>query len=164
MFPTEENNHVREITREKEITSKNLKIEIIMGTLVNGIKEIFATAKTTGSNVMLCGNDGTPDGHMTMDNLASVLGALFHMFNYTYEIQSGEQQIIKNTYLGAVVFCTSSGSGKTYVMQIPYYTAFEETYGEELKVKRPSHGSSAVIENIYGSTTTLKLMVFGMDF
>ena len=45
-----------------------------MGTLVNGIKEIFATAKTTGSNVMLCGNDGTPDGHMTMANLASVLG------------------------------------------------------------------------------------------
>lgn len=45
-----------------------------MGTLVNGIKEIFATAKTTGSNVMLCGNDGTPDGHMTMANLASALG------------------------------------------------------------------------------------------
>ena len=45
-----------------------------MGTLVNGIKEIFATEKTTGSNIMLCGNDGTPDGHMTMDNLASVLG------------------------------------------------------------------------------------------
>jgi len=48
-----------------------------MGTLVNGIKEIFATAKTTGSNVMLCGNDGTPDGHMTMANLASVLGEQF---------------------------------------------------------------------------------------
>ena len=47
-----------------------------MGTLAAGIKDIFATAKTTGSNVMLCGNDGTPDGHMTMDNLASVLGAL----------------------------------------------------------------------------------------
>lgn len=45
-----------------------------MGTLVNGIKEIFATAKTTGSNVMLCGNDGTPDGHMAMANLASALG------------------------------------------------------------------------------------------
>lgn len=45
-----------------------------MGTLVAGIKEIFATTKTTGSNVMLCGNDGTPDGHMTMANLASVLG------------------------------------------------------------------------------------------
>ena len=44
-----------------------------MGTLAEGIKEIFATAKTTGSNVMLCGNDGTPDGHMTMANLASVL-------------------------------------------------------------------------------------------
>jgi len=47
-----------------------------MGTLAAGIKEIFATAKTTGSNVMLCGNDGTPDGHMTMENLASVLGGL----------------------------------------------------------------------------------------
>lgn len=47
-----------------------------MGTLAAGIKEIFATAKTTGSNVMLCGNDGTPDGHMTMANLASVLGGL----------------------------------------------------------------------------------------
>lgn len=47
-----------------------------MGTLAEGIKEIFATAKTTGSNVMLCGNDGTPDGHMTMANLASVLGGL----------------------------------------------------------------------------------------
>lgn len=46
-----------------------------MGTLAAGIKEIFATAKTTGSNVMLCGNDGTPDGHMTIANLASVLGA-----------------------------------------------------------------------------------------
>lgn len=47
-----------------------------MGTLAEGIKEIFATAKTTGSNVMLCGNDGNPDGHMTMANLASVLGEL----------------------------------------------------------------------------------------
>lgn len=45
-----------------------------MGTLVNGIKEIFATAKTTGSNVMLCGNDGTPDGHMTMAILGETLG------------------------------------------------------------------------------------------
>lgn len=45
-----------------------------MGTLAAGIKEIFATANTTGSNVMLCGNDGTPDGHMTMANLASALG------------------------------------------------------------------------------------------
>lgn len=45
-----------------------------MGTLTAGIKEIFSSAKTTGSNVMLCGNDGTPDGHITMQNLASVLG------------------------------------------------------------------------------------------
>ena len=52
-----------------------------MGTLAEGIKEIFATAKTTGSNVMLCGNDGTPDGHMTMDNLASVLGETIKLHN-----------------------------------------------------------------------------------
>lgn len=45
-----------------------------MGTLTAGIKEIFSSAKTTGSNVMLCGNDGTPDGHITMANLANVLG------------------------------------------------------------------------------------------
>ena len=45
-----------------------------MGTLAEGIKEIFATAKTTGSNVMLCGNDGTPDGHMTMAKLCETLG------------------------------------------------------------------------------------------
>ena len=45
-----------------------------MGTLVNGIKEIFATANTTGSNVMICSNDGTPDGHMTMAKLGETLG------------------------------------------------------------------------------------------
>lgn len=234
-----------------------------MGTLAEGIKEIFATAKTTGSNVMLCGNDGTPDGHITMANLASVLGAiyhggyldesadnkqsdsvyfvygdtskntptghgvlvtlgsslsgnygpsisqqffdnvnggyytriansgvwgewesvpsfyknysdlsslanalgaLYHMFNYTYEIKSGEQQVIQNTYLGAVVFCTSRNSGRTYIMQIPYYTGFEETYGEEFKVKRTSPGSSAVIENISVNTAPVRLIVFGMDF
>ena len=45
-----------------------------MGTLAEGIKEIFETAKTTGSNVMLCGNDGTPDGHMTMAILGETLG------------------------------------------------------------------------------------------
>lgn len=238
-----------------------------MGTLAEGIKEIFATAKATGSNVMLCGNDGTPDGHITMYNLASVLGAnkrfpsmeidfndytnnghwaaqrstsysnapttsfagalyvenandddvngvsqyaynvdlgklyyrfkwtgswgnwqeitadlpafyknysdlsslanalgaLYHMFNYTYEIQAGEQQLIENTYLGAVIFCTSINSGKTYIMQIPYYAVFEEIYGEEFKVKRTSNGSSAVIENMSGNTTTVKLIVFGMD-
>lgn len=45
-----------------------------MGALADGIKEIFATAKTTGTNVMICTNDGTPDGHITTSNLASVLG------------------------------------------------------------------------------------------
>lgn len=49
-----------------------------MGTLVAGIKEIFSPAKTTGTNVMLSGNDGTPDGHITMSNLASVLGGIMN--------------------------------------------------------------------------------------
>lgn len=40
-----------------------------MGTLVNGLKDIFSTPKNTGTNVMLCGNDGTPDGHITFSNL-----------------------------------------------------------------------------------------------
>jgi hypothetical protein len=102
-------------------------------------------------------------GSITPANLASVLGALFHMFYYTYEMQNGGQQTVNNTYLGAVIFFTSRSSAKTYVMQIPYYTIFEETYGE-FKVKRTSNGSSAVIENMSGSTTTVKLIVFGMDF
>lgn len=69
-----------------------------MGTLANGIKEIFATAKTTGSNVMLCGNDGTPDGHMTMSNLASVLGGLYPHGN-TY---SDDMNLLVDT---GIYFC-----------------------------------------------------------
>lgn len=67
-----------------------------MGTLAEGIKEIFSTAKTTGSNVMLCGNDGTPDGHMTMDKLASVLGA-----NYvnTDTINNADEAPLGMTYV-----------------------------------------------------------------
>ena len=45
-----------------------------MGTLAAGIKEIFETTKQSGTNVMLCGNDGTPDGHMTMAKLGETLG------------------------------------------------------------------------------------------
>ena len=45
-----------------------------MGTLAAGIKEIFETTKQSGTNVMLCGNDGTPDGHMTMAILGETLG------------------------------------------------------------------------------------------
>ena len=70
-----------------------------MGTLAAGIKEIFATAKTTGSNVMLCGNDGTPDGHMTMDNLASVLGVTKRMEFVDLGLPSGTLWATRN--LGA---------------------------------------------------------------
>ena len=70
-----------------------------MGTLVNGIKEIFATAKTTGSNVMLCGNDGTPDGHMAMANLAGVLGVTKRMEFVDLGLPSGTLWATRN--LGA---------------------------------------------------------------
>lgn len=70
-----------------------------MGTLAAGIKEIFATAKTTGSNVMLCGNDGTPDGHMTMANLASVLGVTKRMEFVDLGLPSGTLWATRN--LGA---------------------------------------------------------------
>ena len=71
-----------------------------MGTLAAGIKEIFATAKTTGSNVMLCGNDGTPDGHMTMANLASVLGVVNKTYNFdiTVERCSSLEQLVPIVY------------------------------------------------------------------
>lgn len=70
-----------------------------MGTLVNGIKEIFETAKTTGSNVMICGNDGTPDGHMTMTNLAGVLGVTKRMEFVDLGLPSGTLWATRN--LGA---------------------------------------------------------------
>lgn len=44
-----------------------------MGTLVNGLKDIFSPEKATGTNVMLCGNDGTPDGHTTLNNLKNAM-------------------------------------------------------------------------------------------
>ena len=70
-----------------------------MGTLAAGIKEIFETAKTTGSNVMLCGNDGTPDGHMTMANLAGVLGVTKRMEFVDLGLPSGTLWATRN--LGA---------------------------------------------------------------
>lgn len=69
-----------------------------MGTLVNGIKEIFATAKTTGSNVMLCGNDGTPDGHMTMANLASVLGGINGVVDNEDTLSGSANNVITNSF------------------------------------------------------------------
>lgn len=46
-----------------------------MGTLINGIKEIFASAsQTSPTNIPTCAADGTPNGNITIANLASVLG------------------------------------------------------------------------------------------
>lgn len=46
-----------------------------MGTLINGIKEIFASAsQNSPTNIPTCASDGTPNGNITIANLASVLG------------------------------------------------------------------------------------------
>ena len=97
-----------------------------MGTLAEGIKEIFATAKTTGSNVMLCGNDGTPDGHMTMDNLASVLG-----MNNIYDIGYIGSESVFNEFIAHHVISSDDGkfscrscyySGSSYFVLANYVT------------------------------------------
>lgn len=81
-----------------------------MGTLAEGIKEIFATAKTTGSNVMLCGNDGTPDGHMTMANLASVLGGAFKNRSDTNGLVPylGNIRVINKEQIDALTFASGT--------------------------------------------------------
>ena len=45
-----------------------------MGTLTIALKALFSSAKTTGTHVPLVQSDGTPDGCISMNNLASVLG------------------------------------------------------------------------------------------
>lgn len=46
-----------------------------MGTLINGIKELYQSTLTTGSFFPVCDRNGSPTGHISADNLASVLGA-----------------------------------------------------------------------------------------
>lgn len=47
-----------------------------MGTLVNGIKEIFATSQTTATHLPVCASDGTPQGRISVGDLVSVLGGM----------------------------------------------------------------------------------------
>lgn len=47
-----------------------------MGTLLNGIKEIFATSQSTATHLPVCASDGTPQGRISVGDLASVLGVL----------------------------------------------------------------------------------------
>lgn len=45
-----------------------------MGTLANGIKDIFSTSQTTATHLPVCASDGTPQGRISVGDLASVLG------------------------------------------------------------------------------------------
>lgn len=97
-----------------------------MGTLAEGIKEIFATAKTTGSNVMLCGNDGTPDGHMTMANLASVLGVFKNggiISNIDTLFDEGYYSSWSDSFGFYIVFVYKSSDGKA----LQFYISTQET-------------------------------------
>lgn len=47
-----------------------------MGTLLNGIKEIFATSQSTATHLPVCASDGTPQGRISVGDLASVLGGM----------------------------------------------------------------------------------------
>lgn len=46
-----------------------------MGTLINGIKELYQSTLTTGSFFPVCDTNGSPTGHISAADLASVLGA-----------------------------------------------------------------------------------------
>lgn len=47
-----------------------------MGRLSDALKALFGSNKTTGTYVPLVKSNGTPDGNMSMRNIASVLGVL----------------------------------------------------------------------------------------
>lgn len=47
-----------------------------MGTLANGIKDIFSTSRTTATHLPVCASDGTPQGRISVSDLASVLGGM----------------------------------------------------------------------------------------
>lgn len=62
-----------------------------MGTLINGIKEIFASAsQTSPTNIPTCAADGTPNGNITIANLASVLG---EYYNHTGMVQDASDDL-----------------------------------------------------------------------
>lgn len=48
-----------------------------MGTLINGIKDIFSTSKTTATHLPVCASDGTPQGRISVGDLANVLGDIY---------------------------------------------------------------------------------------
>lgn len=48
-----------------------------MGTLANGIKDIFSTSQTTATHLPVCASDGTPQGRISVGDLASVLGGKY---------------------------------------------------------------------------------------
>ena len=107
-----------------------------MGTLAAGIKEIFATAKTIGSNVMLCGNDGMPDGHITMANLASVLGG------QTVSLQRGTDLDSLRT---PNKYTCADGSTSNTILNKPSNVA----YGFLLEVKPFPNAPSNVVQILW---------------
>lgn len=118
-----------------------------MGTLVNGIKEIFATAKTTGSNVILCGNDGTPDGHMTMANLASVLGVTMlsgKLVDVSNQDENYWNSICGDNYIGKIVTGYNTTKGGSMVSI--------GTSGYTIQIFKSYNASKTEIRNYYIDT------------
>lgn len=60
-----------------------------MGTLVDGIKDIFSTSKTTATHLPVCASDGTPQGRISAGDLASLFGS----FTYNGDLNSAPNGI-----------------------------------------------------------------------
>lgn len=128
-----------------------------MGTLTAGIKEIFSSAKTTGTNVMLCGNDGTPDGHMTMANLANVLGVVATLRGDSYDLNN-----LTTSGTWRVISCRNAPTGYGFVNVISVNAedirqTFYNIYGSELPHEAAYTYSRNYVNNAWTSwikTTT----------
>lgn len=71
-----------------------------MGTLINALKEIFSgSSQTSPTNIPTCASDGTPNGNITIANLASALGVTKHVEFVDMGLPSGRLWASKN--LGA---------------------------------------------------------------
>lgn len=104
-----------------------------MGALVNGIKDIFSTSQTTATHLPVCASDGTPQGRISVGELANVLGATKSVEQIT---QTTNVDNIKYSCCAGIV-CSSQNStlpnGVLYGMFVcnptqGAYTCFQTVY------------------------------------
>ena len=100
-----------------------------MGTLQNGMKELFQTAQTTPTSLPTCGDDGTPTGHITAKNLANLLGFAKRVEFVDMGLPSGTLWASKNLGAEKITDYGAYFSWGNVQGQKPTGTTFAQTWG-----------------------------------